>query len=77
MRYSKPHLSCAGQLQLLQQRGLTIPDPARALLRHLLHVVSPDCGWTPRLAALLAQHPAVSRQAMGFDPGWQRQPLWQ
>lgn len=59
-----------------------IPDPGRvycalAILRHLLHVVSPGCAWTPRLEALLAQHPTVSRRAMGFDPRWQHQPPWQ
>nr|WP_295382159.1 Abi family protein [Pseudoxanthomonas sp.] len=60
----------------------TIPDAGRiycalAILRHLLLVVSPGCHWKPRLEALLAQHPQVSRQAMGFDPNWQSLPLWQ
>lgn len=59
----------------------TIPDAGRiyctlAILRHLLLVISPGCHWKPRLEALLAQHPQVSRQAMGFDPNWQSQPLW-
>ncbi len=59
----------------------TIPDTGRmycalAILRHLLIVVSPGCLWKTRLEALLAQHPQVSRQAMGFDPNWQSRSLW-
>ncbi|HYG07269.1 MAG TPA: Abi family protein [Stenotrophomonas sp.] len=61
--------------------GPTIPHAGRiycalAILRHLLLVVSPGCHWKARLEGLLAQHPHVCRQAMGFDPDWQSRTLW-
>jgi hypothetical protein len=42
----------------------------------LLKVVSPDTHWGDRLAALLADHPKLRADRLGFPPDWQQRAIW-
>ncbi len=32
--------------------------------------------WASRLANLIAEYPTINIAAMGFTPGWERDPFW-
>ena len=42
----------------------------------LLKIVSPDTHWAQRLADLLAEHPKVRADRLGFPADWRNRPLW-
>ena len=47
------------------------------MIEALLRVVAPGNRWGARLADLLAQHPSVRLDRMGFHAGWQQREVWQ
>lgn len=47
------------------------------MIEALLRVVAPDSRWGERLADLLAQHPNVRLDRLGFPEGWQQRAIWQ
>lgn len=47
------------------------------MIEALLHVVAPGSRWGDRLADLLAQHPKVRLDRLGFPEGWQQRAVWQ
>jgi len=58
-----------------------IPDNARlygmlVLLRHMLRVVSPQCGWRERLFDLFDAHPDVPLTGMGIPGDWRDRAVW-
>jgi len=64
-----------------KQYAADLTDPSRfyaqaVMIEVLLTVVSPDTRWGERLAALLAEHPKVRADRLGFPADWQRRPLW-
>jgi abortive infection bacteriophage resistance protein len=46
------------------------------VLRHMLRVVSPGCGWRERVWVLLDSHPAVPLDAMSIPTEWRTFELW-
>jgi len=46
------------------------------VIQVLLKVIAPDNNWAKKVLDLLAEHPDISRQAMGFPDGWQDRPVW-
>lgn len=46
------------------------------MIEVLLKVVSPDTHWGGRLAELLAEHPKVRADRLGFPADWQQRTLW-
>lgn len=58
-----------------------LPDNGRlygmlVVLRHMLLVVSPQCGWRERLFDLYDAHPNVPLSAMGIPVDWRNRPSW-
>lgn len=47
------------------------------MMEALLRVVAPGSRWGERLAELLAQHPKVHLDRLGFPEGWQQRAIWQ
>lgn len=47
------------------------------VIEALLRVVSPSTRWGERLAELLAQHPKVRLDRLGFPQGWLERAFWQ
>ena len=47
-----------------------------AVLRHMLQVVSPQCGWRERLFQLFDTHPTVPLLAMQVPPDWRTNLFW-
>jgi abortive infection bacteriophage resistance protein len=47
------------------------------VIETLLRVVAPGIRWSERLAGLLAQHPNVRLDRLGFPEDWQQRALWQ
>lgn len=47
-----------------------------SMIEVLLKVVSPDTHWGDRLAGLLAEHPKVRADRLGFAVDWQKRPVW-
>jgi abortive infection bacteriophage resistance protein len=45
-------------------------------IQTLLNKISGDTHWADRLKALLAEHPIVPIQLMGFPANWTKQPIW-
>ncbi len=51
---------------------------ATAVIIHgFLKLIVSRSTWANRLANLMAEHPSVNIAAMGFTPGWERDPFWQ
>lgn len=46
------------------------------MIEALLRVIAPDSHWGDRLADLLAQHPSVRLDRLGFPEGWQQRAVW-
>ena len=46
------------------------------MIEALLRVVAPGSLWGERLADLLAQHPKVRLDRLGFPEGWQQRAVW-
>ncbi|MDE2155993.1 MAG: Abi family protein, partial [Xanthomonadaceae bacterium] len=46
------------------------------VIRHLMAVTSPNSRWVERLHALLAAHPVVPMEAMGFPTDWWQRVTW-
>lgn len=46
------------------------------MIEALLRVVAPGSLWGERLADLLAQHPKVRLDRLGFPEGWQQRSVW-
>lgn len=64
-----------------KQYAADLTDPRRfyaqaVMIEVLLKVVSPDTSWGDRLAALLAEHPKVRADRLGFVADWQNRPVW-
>ncbi len=58
-----------------------LSDPTRfyaqaVMMKVILKVVSPEANWGDRLATLLAEHPNVPSERLGFPRDWQQRPLW-
>jgi abortive infection bacteriophage resistance protein len=65
-----------------KQYAAELVDPSRfyaqaVMIEVLLKVVSPDTHWGGRLAELLAEHPKVRADRLGFPADWQQRTLWQ
>jgi abortive infection bacteriophage resistance protein len=66
---------------IAKQFATELTDPSRfyaqaAMIEVLLKVVSPDTHWGDRLAALLADHPKLRADRLGFPVDWQQRTLW-
>ncbi len=66
---------------IAKQYAGDLADPGRfyaqaVMIEVLLKVVAPDTRWGQRLAALLAQHPSVRADRMGFAADWDERPVW-
>ncbi|MBI5898656.1 MAG: Abi family protein [Rhodocyclales bacterium] len=64
-----------------KQYAADLTDPRRfyaqaVMIEVLLKAVSPDTHWGDRLAALLAEHPKVRADRLGFSADWQKRPVW-
>ena len=64
-----------------KQYAAELPDTTRfyaqaVMAEVLLKVVSPDTHWAQRLADLLAEHPRVRADRLGFPADWRNRPLW-
>lgn len=64
-----------------KQYATELPDTTRfyaqaVMAEVLLKVVSPDTHWGQRLADLLAEHPKVRADRLGFPVDWRNRPLW-
>lgn len=64
-----------------KQYAADLTDPRRfyaqaVLIEVLLKVVSPDTHWGDRLAKLLAEHPKVRADRLGFPADWQERAVW-
>ncbi len=64
-----------------KQFAAELADPNRfyaqaVMIEVLLKVVSPDNRWGERLAVLLAEHPKVRADRLGFPADWQQRSLW-
>lgn len=46
------------------------------IIQALLRVVAPESRWAQRLADLMAQHPSVRSDRLGFPEGWQQRAIW-
>lgn len=42
----------------------------------LLKIIAPDSRWGTRLADLLAEHPKVRADRLGFSQDWKQRPVW-
>ena len=70
--FQKPYTSARDLVCLLQSRGLTVTDPAKAE-RYLEFI-----GYMKaKLSALLSAFPSIDGNAMGFPHGWENEPLWE
>ncbi|MBI3417940.1 MAG: Abi family protein [Verrucomicrobia bacterium] len=50
---------------------------AQAVMLHiLLKRIATDSHWAVRLSGLMAKHPAVPIEGMGFKVGWEKDPFW-
>lgn len=47
-----------------------------AMLAHLMRAIDPTYPWIERFKDLLAAHPTISKEAMGFPKEWEKIPLW-
>lgn len=66
---------------IAKQYAAELTDPSRfyaqaVTIEVLLKVVSPDTHWGDRLAALLADHPKLRADRLGFPPDWQQRAIW-
>jgi abortive infection bacteriophage resistance protein len=46
-------------------------------MKYLLDVISPGHHFTPKLSDLFVKYPNVDLFALGFNPNWRNEPLWQ
>jgi abortive infection bacteriophage resistance protein len=47
-----------------------------AMLTHLMRSIDSTYPWFERFKELLAAHPTISKEAMGFPKDWEKNPLW-
>ncbi|MGF7217042.1 abortive infection bacteriophage resistance protein [Spirosoma lacussanchae] len=50
---------------------------ALSMILFLLSTVNPNHRFLQKLAALFHNYPEVDKNAMGFESGWENEPLWQ
>ena len=72
--FNKPPLTYLQQLEQLQERGLQIPNPEKAI--HLLQTINPTSSFSTRFSNLLEKYPNVDTRAMGFPSNWKDENLW-
>jgi abortive infection bacteriophage resistance protein len=78
-RFWNRHFTIKPQVAASYTADLTPNTTAYAQLvsmRVLMRTISPASQWHQRLKLLIASHPNIDVQNMGFAPGWERRPLW-
>lgn len=66
MKYTKPPLTIADQVELLQSRGME-GDPDR---------IAPNSRWANRVVELIDQQPNIPLEVMGMPLNWKEHSLW-
>ena len=62
----------------------TIPDGTQrqnlyyqlCTVKYILNTCSPDNNFNPKLKELIAKHPGIELNRMGFMPDWETEPIW-